>query len=61
MQFTEGYTHLDLQYWPDAYDDQVISVTDEFEDKEGNPITRKFIAQCDPESDTRAWIIICAD
>ena len=61
VQFTEGYAHLDLQFWPDGYDDQLISVTDEFEDKQGNPATRKFIAQRDPESDTRSWIIVCAD
>lgn len=61
VQFTAGYAHLDLQFWFNAYDDQVISVTDEFEDKQGNPVIRKFIAQRDPESTTRAWIIICAD
>ena len=61
VQFTEGYDHLELQFWPDGYDDQLISVTDEFEDKQGNSVSRKFIAQRDPESDTRAWIVICAD
>lgn len=30
-------------------------------DARDNSVTRKFIAQHDPESDARAWIIICAD
>ena len=61
VQFTHGYAHLDLQFYFDAYDDQLISVTDDYEDKQGNPVSRKFIAQRDPESDSRAWIIVCAD
>ncbi len=60
-QFSRGYAHLDLQYYRDAYNDRLISVSDDFEDKQGNPVSRKFIAQRDPESDARAWIIICAD
>jgi len=61
VQFTHGYAHLDLQFYYDAYDDQLISVTDDYEDKQGNPASRKFIAQRDPESDSRAWTIVCAD
>lgn len=61
VRFSHGYAHLDLQFYFDGYDDQLISVTDDHEDKQGNPVSRKFIAKRDPESDSRAWIIVCAD